>query len=157
MICTFAIHLFHGLGLLWTKGIKFKGLPPPKKKLAKYAVTTLVRGVLCLFFSAFSCLYNFPVCTTHDCLLLEEENNHFLSLVWGRATFTLLVWKPCVFSLVFICVFEKTSPPFVEIQTGAQNRPSCFLFQIPYSNCTVNQESCLLLRFWLYLLEISTL
>ena len=156
MICTFAIHLFHGLGLLWTKGIKFKGLAKKKKKRQNVLLPRLLEESW-LFLSAFSCLYNFPVCTTHDCLLLEEENNHFLSLVWGRATFTLLVWKPCVFSLVFICVFEKTSPPFVEIQTGAQNRPSCFLFQIPYNNSTANQENCLLLRFWLYLLEISTL
>lgn len=128
-----------------------------KKKKRQNVLLPLLLGVLCLFFSAFSCLYNFPVCTTHDYLLLEEENDHFLSLIWGRVTFTLLVWKPCVFSLAFICVFEKTSPPFVEIQTGALNRPSCFLFQIPYSNRTANQENCLLLRFWLYLLEILTL
>ena len=156
MVCAFAIHLFHGLGVFWTKGIKFKGLKKKKKK-RQNVLLPLLLGVLFLFFSAFSCLYNFPVCTTHDYLLLEEENNHFLSLIWGRVTFTLLVWKPCVFSLAFICVFEKTSPPFVEIQTGALNRPSCFLFQIPYSNRTANQENCLLLRFWLYLLEILTL
>lgn len=107
--------------------------------MAKCAVATLVRGVLCLFFSAFSCLYNFPVCTTHDYLLLEGKWS-FLSLLEG-ITFTLLVWKPCVFSLAFICIFERL-PPFVEIQApGALNRHFLFpISNVPYINCTANQR-----------------